>query len=250
MKLLVILLCLFSERFLVHGLSHVRFRWLGAYTEKMTTMLPDYAVLKKPLSQWIIVLLPLLLALAAVLYLTDAWLWGLVGFVVNLIVFYYCLGPDNAFYPPAAELLASGNEPASPYLANVNPQLFAPVFWYLLLGPVFLLFYRLNDLLRHYPAYNPYASITAAGIEWLPARITSLCYALAGHFQKGFSPFREHLWTPIGNNAQILQATGLAAIHPDDPDKAVNLPQAEELVEQALMVYLVLLALLSIAVWL
>ena len=86
----------------------------------------------------------LIAALIIILFLFGNWLWGLVGFLLNIIIFYYCLGPDNAFYPPAAELLKRGENPAQPYFERVNSQLFTPVFWYLLLGPVTLFFYRIN----------------------------------------------------------------------------------------------------------
>ena len=248
MKLLVIILCLFSERFLIHGIAHQRFNWFSQYQRYIMRHASHNKLFNNFIIQWMMIILPLVLALIIILFLFGNWLWGLVGFLLNIIIFYYCLGPDNAFYPPAAELLKRGENPAQPYFERVNSQLFTPVFWYLLLGPVMLFFYRINFLMDESAPYAGLARKINSILEWIPARLTALCYLLAGHFQNGLAIYKQMFISGLNKNRELLGETGIAAAR--NAEENVSLPQAEQLVEQALIIYLAVFAVLIIAVWL
>lgn len=249
MKLLVIILCLFSERYLIHGIAHERFRWFPQYQRTVIGFLEKYAVLNILWVRWIILLAPLLVVVALALCLLQSLFWGLLVFISHLFIFYYCIGPDNAFYPPAGELLERGENPAKPYFQNVNSQLFTPIFWYLLLGPLMLVFYRLNTQLSSNQPYSSFSEKLSAVLEWVPARLTAMSYLLAGNFQRGFGVFKNYIFSSIASNKALLGDTGLAASD-DNSEGLVSLPQAESLVEQSLIIYLAGFSLFIIATWL
>ena len=61
---------------------------------------------------------------------------------------------------------------------------FVPVFWYLLLGPLGALGYRLLELTRQQwggSASRP-AGVLVHALEWVPARLLALSFALVGQF--------------------------------------------------------------------
>ena len=88
MKLLVIVLCLFSERFFVHVSSHNRFHWFSAYGKAVEQRLSRSSFFSSPWLMLALTLLPLLLLFGAVSYFFSDWLFGFVGLVLNIIVFY------------------------------------------------------------------------------------------------------------------------------------------------------------------
>lgn len=248
MRLLVILICLFFERFLVHGISHKRFVWLDAYRKKILDGCQPYAVMQSPLLQWgILWIIPVGIVFLT-LCITDGWLWGLLTFFLNIAVFYYCIGPDNPFYSPAAEFLQKGESPAYPYFRSINHQLFTPILCYLILGPTVLFFFRINKLLSDSDVGNDVADKVSRIIEWVPARITALTFMLAGHFQNGMRYFRSYAFSGPLANEDLLSHVGIASI--EESGEPVSLPRAESLVEQALIIYLVCCAVITMALWL
>ena len=248
MKLLVIILCLFSERYLIHGISHERFTWFSSYQDKVAKYAAKYKFTDSLWVNWILLIMPLIILTAIVLYLFQSLLWGLLGFLLHLFIFYYCIGPDNAFYPPAAELIKRGENPAKSYFERVNGQLFSPIFWYLLLGPLMVLFYRMNSVASGRKQIAPLCSKISSILEWLPARLTALSYLLAGNFQGGFFVFKKYAGSNLDSSTVLLGETGVAAV--GNTDEPVSLPQAESLVEQSLIIYLAGFSVFIIATWL
>lgn len=251
MKLLVIVLCLLSERFLVHVSAHHRFSWFNNYWK----MLGDKVAHRQTSSAypWILLgllVLPSLLISWFVLSLFSNWFFGFVGLILNVVIFYYCIGPGNPFYPVRGE----HNEEKAPevvgdYLAHVNGQLFAVIFWYIALGPLAILAYRMISLSQTQESVQKEATFLTALLDWIPAKITSLLYLLVGNFQAGFQHFSRLLLAAPEHNETMLSACGLSAIGPDDPEQYL-MPQAEVLVEHAVIVLLVMLAIFTMASWL
>jgi len=78
---------------------------------------------------------------------------------------------------------------------------FAVVFWFYFLGPWAALFYRVLQLLNAHSAESDRLLLQRwrAWIEWLPARLLGLAFALTGNFANCIGAWREHLsaWLPI-----------------------------------------------------
>ncbi len=244
MELLVIVLCLLCERFLVHKSAHNRFHWFMSYANGIVSKLPT------SLPAWVklaLFLLPLLLVVGIVLHVVDHLLFGMVGLLINIAVFYYCIGPVNPFYPIHAKPVDQlGDEDIGHYLVQANSELFAVLFWYLVSGPVGILAYRLVSLSRGLLAVSQTASDVLDVFDWLPARMTALFYLLVGNFQVGYKHFSTLIFTAPEKNKHLLSTSGLAAL---DNSEQKTMLQAENLVEHATIVFLVLLAICTIVAW-
>jgi AmpE protein len=244
MEFLVIILCLLSERFLIHSSSHHRFRWFMMYSDKVSARvlrLPSWVVLA-------IIVLPLVLIAWIFLFFFEAILFGFVGFVLNLFIFYYCLGPVNPFYPVRENPdQALTNEEIGDYLAAANEQLFAVIFWYIVLGPLSIISYRILSLCQGQPAGSPLARQLLDLFDFIPARLTALLYLFAGDFQRGLQSFCKLFFSPPSKNQLILHHCGLASLGLSDHNESKTMRHVEQLVEHATIILLVFLAVFTMA---
>lgn len=106
-------------------------------------------------------------------------------------------------------------------LENGTDAVFAPIFWFILAGPVGALFYRLSNTLdamwgyknAHYLHFGFAAARLDDVLNWLPARLTALSYLLLGDSKKaGFcwrtqSPFCE------SPNAGVVMSAGAGCLN-------------------------------------
>lgn len=245
MKLLVIVLSLVMELFLVQKRPMGRFYWFPTYFEKIKNTFPIHS----PWVLLVVAMLPPVLLTAAVLYLIGGWFFGFLGFLFNVLIFYYCLGETNPLYPVQQELADASSEAAvGHYFVQVNSQWFAVIFWYLVGGPLAILVYRLVIWGQTRTEVNFQAVWLSTVLDWLPARMTAFLYLLVGNFQAGYRHYvHGFLSTPV-NNRIVLSLCGLAAVRAY-PGEEVTLRQAEQLIRHALIVLLVLLALFTLVAW-
>ena len=251
MKLLVIVLCLLSERYLTHQFASNRFGWFAPYCERLFGLLPKKIQwLKNPWVLLSLVVIPWVVIVAVLLGGFKSYLLGFVGFLMQLGIFYYCIGPDNVFYPASTNTKKQAKDAhtATHYLAAVNNQLFGVVFWYIALGPLAVLVYRLISLCQNETPLRDRAVWITNILDWVPARLTVVLYLLVGNFQQGFQCLLQRKSvTPAENNA-LLSEVGLLAVGPQE--EKIALPAAQGLVEHAMVLCLVLLALFTLVSWL
>ncbi|KGP64377.1 membrane protein [Legionella norrlandica] len=250
MKLLVIVLCLLSERFLIHSISYQRFFWFNDYYLFLKKTIDRNQYFANPWLELAATVLPIILLVSLIYFSFESIFFGLFGLVFNLFVFYYCLGPQNAFYP----IIVKSNDQSEvdsigEYFAEVNSQLFAVIFWYIIAGPIAVLTYRLTTLCKGLNSINPQAIQVAEILEWIPARITALLFLLVGNFQRGFNLFIHYAFAHPNLNDEILSECGLQAVRINDTDE-VPMVVAENLVEHATIVLLVFIALFTLVAWL
>ncbi|WED44099.1 regulatory signaling modulator protein AmpE [Legionella cardiaca] len=250
MKLFVIVLCLLSERYLVHAVSHNRFYWFSSYFTAISQKLfTTEASLFYQILILVAVVIPPVLVTWLLLYIFGHLLFGFIGLLLNLIIFYYCLGPQNPFYPVREAGEDDSEAVTGNYFAKINGELFAVIFWYIVAGPLGVLLYRLISLCRDYETTAEIARIITNALDWIPARLTVLLYLLVGNFQRGIHFFAQMFFSAPEKNDTVLSNGGLLAARTYE-DEAVPLPYAESLVEHALIVYLVFLALFTLVSWL
>lgn len=239
MKLFVIVIALLSERFFVHRFSHKRFAWFSNYCQKIILALENKTSIHSGWLKLAVLVAPLLIGTAIILFLFNSLLYGFIVLLLNIIIFYYCLGPDNPFYPSQHQL--SQDNGTVDYLTDVNGQLFAVIFWYILLGPLAIIFYRVVSLAQNDSYFAVKARKLTSFLDWLPVRMTGLLYLLAGNFQSGLHYYTNFFLTKACNNEKMLrlcsfEAAGLSQTEPD------SLARAETLVEHALLILLVLIS--------
>ena len=145
--------------------------------------------------------------LALVLGLTETVLFGALAIPLHILILIYSLGRGDVRQQmgPSADALRRGDEQGALYAAERDLGLtlqpiaqtlkqhlvwrayegfFAVIFWYVLLGPIPALGYRLLDLAeRHASAQvQLLAQQLRHGLDWLPSRFFAFSLALVGNF--------------------------------------------------------------------
>ena len=162
-------------------------------------------------------LVPVLLVVALLQWLLDGPVYGLVGLVFDIVVLVYAWGPRDldvdveavidAHDAPTrraaiARLGLTGETAAldGPALveavfANALQRWFGVLFWFLLLGPVGAILYRLSaqsTLSQDLPEQNRRgAQALKTALDWPVAQLLTLAMALVGNFDTVFSTWRE-----------------------------------------------------------
>lgn len=99
---------------------------------------------------------------------------------------------------------------------------FAVVFWFVLLGPVGAIGYRLSYLSgrsEHWSEQERQLALRVVHyLDWIPARILAYCFALVGHFDQ----CSERCWQMLTDNmpvTDLLDQCAVAAIEGDNPQQ-------------------------------
>ena len=175
-------------------------------------------------------------------------------------------------------------------LITTHRNVFGVFFWFLMpVGPACAVMYRIAEHLSRAwnepehmenEAFGQYAARIFYWIDWIPARLTAIAFAVVGNFEDAIYAWRNfaHRWS--NESVGIILAAGsgalgvrlgspqetatvvpadaamvdTAAMEPDVmPGEAAttrSLQSAVGLVWRALLLWMLLLLLLSVAVWL
>ena len=147
-------------------------------------------------------------------------------------------------------------------LFNTFVRVFALIFWYVLLGPVAALAYWTLDRTRVEATdlgVAQVAHLLTGLLEWIPARLVAVGFALAGDFVAGFSKLRERLLhgpTDLANQALLKNCVlasmgqpGGAALPTDYAFRAAwDLAALHGLLVRTQAVWVIVLALLILVV--
>jgi len=163
-------------------------------------------------------------------------------------------------------------------ILSSHRHVFAPLFWFLALGPAGAVLYRLAlTMAETWPAGAPeaqapfgvFARQAFQALDWLPVRMTAVTFAIVGDFEDAIHCWRTQAAQWPDAAAGILLASGAGALGirlgqplPGEPESSPRpglglgddadveyLSSAIGLVWRALVLCLLLLALLSVASW-
>ena len=126
MTFITLLLCLALERFLHRGNFLARFNWFEEYVSKINDMTKNKTWAQQYFIPLILVVLPIVIPVAVIYFLSAAFIQGLLAFLIGAAVLFYCLGPINIF---------DTKQIHQPIFWQANEALFAVIFW--------MAFYRL-----------------------------------------------------------------------------------------------------------
>jgi adenosylcobinamide-phosphate synthase len=200
---------------------------------------------------WSAAVLPLVLSV----WLMETWLtqWGsLLGLAWSVLVLYHTMG--FRYYSLIAEEIAdklrSGNlaearqmlenwrggeaadfsehEVAALTIEQVfshsHRQMFGVLFWFVLLGPAGAVLFRLSSILSRRwsessPAFSQLAATSFHLINWLPARLTGLTYAVAGNFEDAMYCWRTqpHAWPETEESIVLAAGAGAMGVKLGQP---------------------------------
>ncbi len=254
MTFLVVLIALLIERFL--NCSHLRnWHWYSFRERFIEKKLPN----SSPYLQLALVWLPPAIVVGIVQLLLRGWLHESILFLFELAIVIYCIGPrnlwvDSTVKTPISDDASTLPEPA--FLGHVfvqaNSRVFGLIFWYAIFGPVAAVLYRTITMLALEPAegntcvYGALAKKVHAIIDWIPVRVFTFGFSLAGHFVRTLAVWRKQVKLPPENNEIILIDCGLAALG-SEADVAMD-KSAISLVDRVFVITLVVIALLSFVV--
>lgn len=289
MSLISILISLAIESYWEQIDKLRRYDWFETYCNWMMQKLEGQQVLYDSPASVVLVLAPLVFAV----WLVGAMLGGvlaLFSFVFGIAVLLFCLGPralsrDVQAYLDAAE--AGDHELAKQYaieilgrpldeqpqqlaesvkeaiLVHANDRLIAVMFWFALLGPVGAVMFRASTLLRDETVlvsdkFSRSVHDLFWVMNWLPARLCIIGYALAGNFIDTVSYWRSlnDFWTRDSDD--LLVASGIGALRQDmrsdmaEGDNEIfihGVAHAMSLIKRTIIVFITMLALMTLAGW-
>ena len=209
MRFIIIVLSLLSEKYLTHQCQRLRQTALENYLTLLKRLLPESVMASHPLS-------PFGISLSILLMIALAFQWigqhGL-GYGINCIfefaIFYLCLGEHNLFYANSNQTTILSTEE---YIVAINREVFAPIIWFFIFGPIAVILYRVTDYFSK-SAQNQHLLNLMQALDWLPTRITSILFLMVGQFQPGFSELLKQISTAPARNETLLIESAKHALH-------------------------------------
>ncbi|TQV63469.1 MAG: hypothetical protein FNT29_07050 [Halothiobacillaceae bacterium] len=302
MLLLATLIALFAER-LAPSLAESRsLAWFDGYFNALRGRLnvPGWLALLVMVAPWA-------LLAAALQSLFHGVLWGLLELAFSVAVLFLALRPgsiDPAIdgYVEArekgedgaarhhAEHLLGGSVPqsveeevravADTLLLEANERWVAPILWFVLLGPMGAIIYRLTVEVGHRAeagAACEAARLLRAALDWLPARLLAAMYILSGSFEEGLNAWRQDGQVSVGathggpmsrateleqENRDLLLRVGRASLRTEDYGITTEIGESGEieadasivraargLVLRSIIVIVAIIALLTLGDW-
>lgn len=290
MSLLSVIFALIAESFISNLSDLRRFDFFHRYVSWLRAKLPTFSFQNGSVT--------LVIVLAGVLF--SVWLvsamlgnvLGLFGFLFGIAVLIFMIGPrdleadtqniitsfENNDYE-GANFYANqliGKEIAEPpmqlaqtvkenILLQANIRMLGVFFWFILLGPVGAVLFRVSCLLKEKQQEETDEFADASRdlyriMIWLPARICVLSYAVAGNFVDTMSYWNSlsDLW--LRDSEEFIIISGVGSLRyehrvdrngqEDDEPDVNGIHHALSLVKRAVIVWVVLLALLTVTGWL
>lgn len=275
MTLAIILIVLLIDR-LWQGDPLREHRWYDRYTDRMLSLATGQWLTRMELGAlWL--LLPPLLAVGLLQMIAG----NTAGLVIGVLILLFALGPrdlgrdtdaylsarerdDETATNKAAALTGYDAPPGEPerslavaggLLEQSLPRLFAPLLWFILLGPLGAALYRLTEMTATRSATHPKAPASLgrsaqrllAVLDWLPARLAAAAFAAAGNFDAVQQAWRNHPGdtTDPADAHRLLRHAGQAALHSWPDQEEIDAGEQPPVVEDALA-----LVWRALAVWL
>jgi len=261
MIFICVLLALIIERFFHWG-KYRNWQWLDSYQKNLDIIFAKFSLDV----QLFLLIFPIIFVVGFFQIFFYGRLFNIFSLILNLVVLIYCLGPENlwveflsraetlrtvdinaALNHHAAKNLGVGAEFAKVFFNSAYHRVFAVIFWFAILGPVGAILYRIvEQLTERAIVVAPNALLVRQVLDWLPVRLLVLIFALGGHFTEVVSCLKKYARSNLASSDILLLQSGLLALDPAEntEDDSVLALESVELMDRALIMFLVLLAIL------
>lgn len=158
---------------------------------------------------------------------------------------------------------------------QANNRLFAVIFWFVVLGPLGAWTYRVTDLIRRRAVFNvsrqddesetttqvrDASAMLHGWFAWVPARLTAIGFAIAGHFDGALAAWRKSGDkgddSPSESSENLLARVGIGALALEDGDDddltsrgVRGATAANQLVFRLLIIWAVAIATMTLYGW-
>lgn len=277
MSLIIILIALLLERLTPLGLHLKKLSGFDRYQLKIQEITANNGVVNLLLA-----VLPVIIVVWLVQIFLVGVAHGLFSWVFGLLVLMFSLGKSNLrsqvddclelveqdkeeeakeFFKEHFYSLPPEHGTAKELIAVIfkesHQRIFSVIFWFVLLGPVGAILYRLlHCLSAHFVVDHEDKSIYKIAVwcvsilDWIPVRLMALSFALIGHFDAVLPVWLKSLQPKLSINYESLSHCGNASLSlTDDPHSVVaqaQLDAAFTLVNRSLLVWLVVIALIVV----
>ncbi len=277
MKLIVILLCLWLDYYMHVGARGRQQYYFNRYEDFLKNLFSRMSWWEGSLSL-VLISLPIILIVGAIQWYGIVHA-NLLTLLLGVAVLLFCLGTsplqsklDDYLRADDAKAVESENA-LKTFMVDVgiksdegfyrtvtqlqfwqcHERFFAIVFWFLILGPIGAIVYRMiswfHDNAVHgvsmYPKQAEQMTWLHGWAAWLPSRLVSLTYTLVGNFMASFDVWYKMAFK-IGAVNDILVDSGMASLGLHDTpanqaSKDENL-HAQALILRALLVWVLVIA--------
>lgn len=264
MTIIAVLLSLVLERTFAGLRDYRSFLWYERYTGWIRD------VLNSPFwdGPWgvLLVILPPVLLTGWIAVVLSGSLFHLLELLFAIVILFYTLGPKDLdqqvdTYLQALEegdreranaiageilhaevpanLVETQQRLGEAIFIQTNERVMAVIFWFVLLGPMGAMLYRLSDYgVKHsrddstgyYRAISRLQDILA----YLPAHLCAIGFALAGSFEHAWRGWQQHLqelapaWQQQWRDALIKVGMAALCLEPQDTDTDSETPEVEQ----------------------
>ncbi len=143
---------------------------------------------------------------------------------------------------------------------EANERLYAVIFWFIVLGPFGAMLYRLANILKFkyqdvHGAFADSARHLNHILNWPSTRLFALGNALAGNMIEAMEAWRTNEDSSFAVNEAVLISSGFGALHyrpgtdmqEDDLDRSYWIRAIQGLINRTLIIWLTVLAIMTIA---
>ncbi len=191
--------------------------------------------------------------------LGHVW-YGFLGILIGAFVLWLCIEP----YKREESNTEVDYQAVVKLFQRANSEVLAVIIWFAILGPFGALLYRLVSYFYETTEQtdlsaktHEYLSCILAWLNWLPIRVNSLMYCLAGDFSGSFAFWLARVLTGVDANTELQERNAMIAMGLSDGDdlesQTFSVEQQEaayKLIERVLIMELVILAFITLGSWL
>ncbi len=253
-------------------------RWLHQMTAALEKSLGAMSIWNGPVGVIVTALLPL--AVLGFIYgFINKPVFGLFGMIVSVLLLIYSMGPIDLMPQLNALLVAitGGNSAEADQQAQAiagtpgpiaagerakasavnalvagNERAFGPICWFAVLGWPGAVLFRIVSELRSYKSqsagFTEGASLVYSVLNWIPARLSAVAYALSGNASKGLKSFKLLDTLGLNHNNSVITNVGMAALETTGSE-ADQTSAVTAMLQKAMFVFIGLLVVLQIIAW-